>query len=137
MTPLAKKLLIKPGARILVLNAPEGYGAQLEPLPEGAEVSIRPEGAFDVVQLFARNKAELEAHAPAALAALGPKGILWISYPKGSSKKQTDLTRDAGWDILAAAGLDIVAQVSIDDTWSAGRFKAAETVKRSGRSGEA
>ena len=69
-----------------------------------------------MVQIFARTKAELEAYAPVALVALGPKGILWLSYPKGSSKRQTDLTRDAGWDTLTAAGLENVAQVSIDDT---------------------
>jgi hypothetical protein len=52
-------------------------------------------------------------------AALEDGGILWLAYPKGSSKMQTDLTRDAGWESVAAADLMWLGLVSIDATWSA------------------
>ena len=52
-------------------------------------------------------------------AALGPSAIVWICYPKGSSGRQTDLTRDKGWEPLNEAHLMWLSLVSIDDTWSA------------------
>lgn len=131
MSALAKKLLIKAGHRVLVLNAPDGYTAQLSPLPEGATLHTAPEGEYDVVQLFAINRAELERHASDALTALKQGGIFWIAYPKGSSKLQTDLSRDRGWDVIGATGREIVAQISIDEKWSGSRFKPSDTVMRS------
>jgi hypothetical protein len=52
-------------------------------------------------------------------AATAPAGRIWISYPKGTSKLQTDLTRDKGWEPLAGSDLMWLSLVSVDDTWSA------------------
>ena len=60
---------------------------------------------------------------------LSPTGIAWISYPKGSSKLQTDLTRDKGWEPLQGSDLMWLSLVSVDDTWSAfglRRYKPGE-----------
>ncbi len=131
MTPLAAKLQVKPGSRLLVLNAPEGYRSALEPLPEDAEVSETPdEGAFDVVQAFVKDRLDVERYAAEAIRALKPGGALWFSYPKQSAKVATDLTRDKGWDVVARAGLRPVAQVAVDDVWSALRFRPERHVGR-------
>jgi hypothetical protein len=122
MTPLAKKLLIKPNQRVRLVNASSGYLDSLQPLPDGAAVSTAKTGN-DVVQLFAKDQADLRKHLKTALAALEDGGILWISFPKGTSKIQTDLTRDHGWEAVTAAGFQGVSLVSIDDTWSAMRFR--------------
>jgi hypothetical protein len=132
-SPLAKKLGIKAGHRVLVMSAPEGYMEMLGPLPEGVEVQVRlpagADGTFDFVQVFARSRADVDTQAAEALRALRPGGLLWFSYPKGSSKVKTDITRDIGWESVTGAGMEIVAQVSIDDTWSAGRFRPSGDVK--------
>jgi hypothetical protein len=133
-TPLAKKLGVKPGYRVLVLNAPNGYLQALGPLPEGAEVATLGGETFDVVQVFVRNKADIDSHAGPALDAVRPGGMLWFSYPKKTSKVKTDINRDVGWDSLTSAGWECIAQVSIDDTWSAGRFRPSTDVQ-SGRRG--
>ena len=78
-------------------------------------------GTHDWILLFVENRAALEAALPAVSAALASPGTLWIAYPKGSSKRQTDLTRDQGWDPLKGADLMWLALVSIDETWSASR----------------
>jgi len=65
-----------------------------------------------------------------AIAALKYDGLLWISYPKRSSKVETDLTRDRGWEVMTEAGLRPVTQVSIDALWSALRFRPLERVGR-------
>ena len=126
-TPLANKLRIQPGQRILILNPPPGYLDGLD-LPEGVELAERPEGTLDFVHLFVKNTAELENLGPTAIKAVKYDGLLWISYPKQSSKVETDLTRDVGWEIMAEAGLRPVTQVSIDDVWSALRFRPVEQV---------
>jgi hypothetical protein len=126
---LIKKLQIKPGYRVLVLNAPDGYLERLTPLPEGATVTHAPGGGFDVVHAFAGNQAELNKIAPIAIAAVKPGGVLWFSYPKQSAKVATDITRDRGWELVTGAGLRGVTQIAIDDTWSALRFRPATDVR--------
>jgi hypothetical protein len=116
---LVKKLKLKPGQRAAIVNAPSGYLGQLQPLPEGVELSEALAGTFDWVQIFVRNKAELDGAVPQLLAALKPESLLWVSFPKGSSKIQTDLTRDTGWEALQAADLKWVTLVAVDATWSA------------------
>ncbi len=125
--PLAGKLQIKPGNRLLVLNAPPGYLARLGPLPDGVGLAERPSGTYDVVHLFVNDKAELGRLAQRALEAIKPSGVFWVSYPKRSAKVSTDITRDVGWDELTAAGWRPVSQVSIDDVWSALRFRPQRT----------
>jgi hypothetical protein len=125
---LVKKLRIQPGQRLLILNPPSGYIESLGDLPEGVEVSEKPEGKFDFVHLFVRDSTEFADLSPKAMDAVKYDGLLWISYPKRSSKVATDLTRDVMWDLMADTGLRPVTQVSIDEVWSALRFRPVEMV---------
>ena len=129
-TPLIKKLGIKPKNRVVILNAPEGYREQLGTLPADAELvtTVTPTGSFDVVQLFARNKAELDRDGMMAIQAIRPGGILWISYPKQSSKVTTDLNRDVLWKVFPDKEWRPVTQISIDEVWSALRFRPQSEV---------
>src|SRR5262249_40666840 len=74
-SPLAKKLLVKPGHRIALINAPAGYAELLRPLPESAELVDAPGSPVDVVQVFLRDSAELERIGPAAVKAMKPDGL--------------------------------------------------------------
>ena len=113
---LAKKMKLKPNAKAAVINAPENY---VEELRHDTALSPTLRGKFDWIQLFVRNKAELDALAPKAAKALRPESMLWISFPKGSSKIQTDLTRDRGWESLQALDLKWLTLISVNETWSA------------------
>jgi hypothetical protein len=128
-SPLIKKLGIKPGQKMLILNAPEGYLQALGTLPAGNEAKTAPGGTFDFVQLFVRNKADVDNHAATAMQSLKPGGLLWFTYPKKSSSIKTDITRDTGWEGLMAVGIRPVTQIAIDDTWSALRFRPTSEVK--------
>src|SRR5947208_2693838 len=119
---VSRKLQIKPGRRVFVMNAPVDYSQIVGALPEGASVTTDPKGA-DVVHLFVTNRAELDAHLSTATRLASPDTILWISYPKRGRGIATDLTRDVGWEALRQAGFDPVSQVAIDDVWSALRFR--------------
>jgi hypothetical protein len=125
---LVKKLLIKSRQRVAVLNAPAGFIERLDGLPDGVELTEQPGAARDIVLVFVANSAELDRFAPAALAKR--KGVLWVSYPKKTSKIKTDLSRDVSWQPLRGAGFEVVSAIAIDDTWSALRFRPVELVGR-------
>jgi hypothetical protein len=121
---LLKKLQYKAGMSVIVLNSPAGFLDSLELPPESApDREIR--GQYEFVQLFAENSQVLNRWAQRTIEAVKPEGLLWICYPKMTSGMKTDLTRDRGWQVLADAGLRGIRQVSIDQIWSAVRFKPA------------
>ena len=115
-SPLAKKMKLKSGLKAAVINAPENY---VEELRHDTSMSPTLNGKFDWIQIFVKSKAELDALAPKAARALQPESMLWISFPKGSSKIQTDLTRDKGWEILQGLDLKWITLISVNETWSA------------------
>src|SRR5262249_23589089 len=96
-------------------------------LPAGATLADGKSKDFDCVQLFVENVKQLNRDGPRALKAVKPDGLLWICYPKGTSKVKTDISRDAGWDVVAAAGVEGGGLVAIDETWSAMRFRPTTT----------
>lgn len=89
-----------------------------------------PSESADVVQLFARDRAQLERDAAAARNALKPGGILWASYPS-SVEEQTDLSRNHGWGVLNGAGLTATTHIGLDPSWDALRFQPSAEVKGS------
>lgn len=117
--PLAYKLKLKPGTQAAILNPPEGYLVEL--CPERITFDHALSGQYEWIQVFVHNKAGIDELFPALSAALLPGGLLWISFPKATSKIQTDLTRDQGWE--AVTGLKRVNLVSIDAIWSAFSFR--------------
>ena len=124
ISALAKKLQIKPGHQLLLVNTPPDMAAQLAPLPDAVQLLVaNGTGPADVVLCFVQNSLALRQHAAMALAAVTPDGLLWFAYPKGSSGVPTDLNRDAGWAPVSGAGWEPVRQVAIDATWSAVRFR--------------
>jgi len=123
MSDLVKKLLIKPGYKLAVVNPPEGFLARLDPLLENSSISDKLEPVLDFVQIFVKDGKEAEKLVPQALKSLREDGVLWVSYPKGGSKVKTDLNRDILWEKLKKFGITGVAMVSIDDVWSAMRFR--------------
>jgi len=107
---------LKSDLKAAVINAPENY---VDALKHNTALSPTLNGKFDWIQIFVRDKAELDALAPKAAKALRPESILWISFPKGASKIQTDLTRDQGWEGVQKLDLKWINLVSVNETWSA------------------
>ena len=128
-SPLTKKLGIKAGHKMLVMNAPAGYLDSLTDLPQGVDLTTGAGVAFDFVLVFVSSKVEVDHLTPTALGALQPGGLLWFCYPKKTSKVATDITRDTGWDSLTEAKMRPVSVISIDETWSALRFRPVDDVK--------
>ena len=121
-TPLAKKLGIKPGMRVVALGAPADYPALLDPIPEGATVNDELEVDASFVHFFTTERAVLEAELPRLEDALAPDGILWISWPKKAARIDTDLDGNVVRQLGLDAGLVDVKVCAVDATWSGLRF---------------
>jgi hypothetical protein len=113
------KLLLKPGQRAAVLNAPASYEPVVTQVPDA---SRSLDGHFDFLHVFATRREELLREGPKWRAAMAPNALLWVSYPEGKSIP-TDLNRDIVRTTLNEVGLDPVSQVAIDDVFSALRCK--------------
>ena len=107
----------------MLVNAPRGYRESLGTLPTGAKLLKSGAKGADVVQVFVANRSELEAQLTKVKDAVAPGGILWVTYYKGTAKAKTDINRDTIHAYARTQGLEGVAMVSIDDDWSAMRFK--------------
>jgi hypothetical protein len=117
-TPLPLKLGVVPGRRVAVMAAPAGFADQIE----GAPFSTRLRGSFDVVIQFATSRATLERRLGALVAALEPRGGLWIAWPKRSSGVRCDLDESTVRGLGLATGLVDNKVCAIDETWSGLRF---------------
>lgn len=119
-TPLVKKLGIKPGCRLHLINAPPAFDTTLGELPEG----VRPaqKGAADVILLFITSRAALERAFPGTARRLDDAGGLWVCWPKKASKVPTDVDENIIREIGLLAGLVDNKVCAVDDTWSGLRF---------------
>ena len=118
-TPLVKKLGIKPGHRVALINAPEHYLELLGDLP--ADVSIAREnqgGGFDFAQAFFVWRADYESSFAALKAAIKKDGMLWISWYKKAARMPTDISENVVREVALAGGLVDVKVAAIDDQWS-------------------
>lgn len=116
--PVAERLQVKNGRRLAVIDAPAGLDGTIGAHDLRADVT-----KADVILLFAADRARFDAAVPPMLAKVPPTAILWIAYPKLTSKLAKDLNRDIIHNLAPSHGLDTVSQIAIDTDWSALRFK--------------
>src|SRR5204863_9583566 len=98
-TTTAQKLKIKEGFTLLTINAPAEFKKNIGLLPAGVKISSEANN-YNQVHWFVMNKAQMDKELNKILQLIKGEVVLWIYYPKGTSKLQTDLTRDKGWDNL-------------------------------------
>jgi len=119
---LVEKLGIKAGAKMIVLNPPPNYAETLGTLPPNTTVVDKLESQLDFIQFFTKESAELEKRFRALKKALAPDGMLWISWPKGAAKVQTDLNENIVREIGLYHQLVDVKVCAIDEIWSGLKF---------------
>ncbi|MDZ7263600.1 MAG: DUF3052 domain-containing protein [candidate division KSB1 bacterium] len=123
---IAQKLFIKEGQSILLVNEPSDYRQKLGNLPVDVTIATRPMTLYDGIHLFVTSRRELEDQLEKFTSFLKPKGIFWLMYPKGRSKIKADINRDIIASYVRTIGLEGIAMVSIDETWSALRLKIVQ-----------
>ena len=117
-TPLARKLGIAAGSRVLVVRAPEGYADWLAPLPEGVRFDAKVSTAVDVVHLFVDRRAELKAQLDSLRTRIAPAAAVWVSWPKKASKVPTDITEDTIRELALPLGFVDVKVCAVTQVWS-------------------
>ena len=120
--PLVEKLGIKPGHLVLIRNAPRGYASTLGDLPPGAFRYATGKGPFDLIQVFVSAESELRAAIRAARVVMKRDGMVWISWPKKSSGRKTDVDENDVRRAGLALDLVDVKICAVDDVWSGLKF---------------
>lgn len=134
MNQLPEKLNYKGQERIAVINADEDFSFPFSDKQHNLIIDkeIDPRYPYGFMILFVKKISEIEFLAPMAIHNLIADGVLWFCYPKKTSKKyKSDIDRDHGWDSLTVAGLQGVRIISVDDNWSALRFRNIKYIKSS------
>lgn len=120
-TPLLKKLGIKAGNKIIVLKEPPAYWDWLSPLPEDVRAMTRGT-EIDFIHLFVKDKKNFEKEFLNYKKYLKKDGMLWISWPKKSSKIATDLDENVIREFGLKNGLVDVKVCAVDEIWSGLKF---------------
>ena len=121
-TPLVKKLGIKEGSRVALVNAPKDFQTELGDLPDGVKFMKSTTKSLDLILFFVLSERLLARDFTKLAARLTSNGMIWIAWPKKSSGVTTDLTFERVQRIGLDAGLVDVKICAIDDTWSGLKF---------------
>jgi hypothetical protein len=125
---LQQKLQLKSGQSVIILNPPRGYLDKLKVDLADDVLSTEASVNADAVILFVNSLVEAKDLALNAIRAVKPDGLLWIAYPKGSSKVKADVNRDSLWEAVKPMGWRAVRLIALDEVWSVMRFRPEEEV---------
>jgi hypothetical protein len=117
-TPLPQKLGIKPGATVVVINAPSDYQKLLGKSASEVRFTIRAGAGANFIHLFTKRRAELEKQLARLRQKLADSGTLWVSWPKKSAGVVTDVTEDVIRDVALPLGFVDIKVCAVDETWS-------------------
>jgi hypothetical protein len=117
-TPLSKKLGIKPGFYIKLINAPEYYFTLFADLPADLNFKDDPNTKNDLIHFFTKHEEEFLKTLPLLKGQIKPNGIIWVSWPKKASKIITDITEETIRDYAIKIGLVDIKVCAVDEIWS-------------------
>ena len=120
-TALWQKLGLKPGQRLLIMDAPKDFESLLAGAPAGI-VRLSRAAPFDAAVLFARTARAQETHLARVLPKFASGGMLWLAWPKKASGVDSDLSDEVVRRMGLAAGLVDIKVCAVDATWSALKF---------------
>jgi hypothetical protein len=121
-TPLIKKLGIKEGFRVALVNSPKGFKKELGPLPPGAKIALSVTNSINIILLFVNSETELRRQFLLLASNLVANGMLWVAWPKKSSGVATDLSFANVQQVGLNAGLVDVKICAVNDIWSGLKF---------------
>lgn len=121
-TPLWKKLGLKEGIRILLINEPNHYLSLIENWPKGITFSEGPEVQNDFIHFFATSKKELNENFPRLKLLLKPAGSFWVSWPKKTSKIDSEISENDVRETGLKNGLVDVKICAVDKDWAGLKF---------------
>ncbi len=138
MSELFKKLRLTTQKELLIINPPDVFKKEADKMAAESGIMIdyeKKNEEYPFIMLFVLNLKSVSEQAEEISDTIGDDGVLWICYPKKSSKKyKTELSRDNVLQPFGEFGFEGVTQVSIDEDWSALRIRQADKIKNMTRS---
>lgn len=124
---LLEKLQLKEEKNLLIQGLPSSIEKQFIKLNFSKNVTpLLKKRKIDFALVFAVSQGQLVDILKDVVPALQDGAKFWIAYPKLTSKIASDLSRDKNWDFVSDYGFEAVRMISLDNVWSAGRFKKPE-----------
>jgi hypothetical protein len=117
-TPLAKKLGIKPGTKLMLINAPDHYLNLFTDMPSDVYFTDDISLENDVIHFFSKSADEYRARLPGLMIQIKQDGMIWVSWPKKASKVVTDITEDLIRNLALKIGLVDIKVCAVDEVWS-------------------
>lgn len=117
-TPLARKLGLVAGSRVVAIGAPKDYRAWLAPLPEGVAFGRAVDAKTPVVHLFTTERVVLTRELERLRDLIAPDAMVWVSWPKKAAKVPTDITEDVIRAVALPMGYVDVKVCAVSDVWS-------------------
>lgn len=127
-----KKLQVKPGFKVKIVDAPENAAAIFGDIPADVVMQYQDTADFNALITFSTSKAQLNAQIKDNIGQIDAKTICWVFYPKKTSKIPSDLELMKSWEELSSFGLTPCASAAVNETWTALRLKFISEVKPSG-----
>jgi hypothetical protein len=129
-TPLAKKLGIRDGQVVAVVDAPGHYRDLLTPVPAGVRFVSRPAADAAVTHVFVTRRRVLARAVSNIRQRMADDATLWVSWPKRSAGVETDVTEDAVREVALPLGLVDVKVCAIDQVWSGLKLVVRRELRR-------
>ena len=117
-TPLAAKLGIKSGSIVFPVNAPPDYAELIGDLPPKAKFVSRLSKVTSLVHIFETRKAVLAKSLKTYRDKVAADAMVWVSWPKKTSKVPTDITEDTIREIALPLGWVDVKVCAVTEVWS-------------------
>ncbi len=117
-TPLAKKLGIKEGFKIRLVNHPGYYFKLFDDFPSNVIIEIDKNIKKNLIHFFTKDASELNDNIVLLRNEIEVDGMIWISWPKKASKILTDITEDTIRNLALKNGLVDIKVCAIDEIWS-------------------
>lgn len=117
-TPLAKKLGVKAGAKVMLINAPDHYLDLFTDLSPDIYFTDDASLEIDVIHFFSKSADEYRVKLPILMKQIKQDGMIWVSWPKKASKVVTDITEDLIRNFALQIGLVDIKVCAVDEVWS-------------------
>lgn len=117
-TPLPQKLGIKEGTIVVAIDPPENYRKLLGQIPSGVNFATRPIGNSKFIHVFVKERRLLQQHLQSFRRKIPEDAVVWVSWPKKSSRVPTDVTEDVIRAVALPLGFVDIKVCAVDETWS-------------------
>jgi len=118
-TALEKKLGIKENFIIRIIHAPKNYFDLFTEWPKKIQISDDPRIKKNLIHFFTKKFPEYYSLLPLLKKEIEQNGMIWVSWPKKTSKISSDVSEDLIRSYALETGLVDIKVCAVNEDWSA------------------